>query len=219
MNEEHTPEAPLDPAAMLALVEEQQSAVGRKIASQIPWILFAWAVAWGAGFMALWLIDGAEPAFSIPWQLGAVIYAGLLVAAVVVSAIIGSRAGRGIRNSPSAAFTGTVYGITCSVGFIAMYVFGVALVRNGMPLELQFIYYPVASTLLVGIMYLVAGAIWHGVPMIVLGGWVILVALVSPFFGYPTHYLIFAIGGGGGFLVAWLIMLSWVRSGRAMVPA
>jgi hypothetical protein len=57
-------------------------------------------------------------------------------------------------------------------------------------------------------MYILAGGIWRAIPAIVMGGWIVLVALVAPFFGYPAHYLVFAIAGGGVFLggaiVVWL---------------
>lgn len=198
----------LDPAAALALIGRQQEVMGKQTARDIPWILLAWGVAWSVGFGMLWLIDGAKPGFSIPLPVAAITFAVLTIGAIVASAVIGARAGRGIRTSPAAAFTGTVYGITGSVGFFALFAFGTALVYNGMPADLQNIYYPVGSALLVGIMYLMAAAIWRTKSLIILGGWIILVALVAPFLGYPNHYLVFAIAGGGGFLIS-AATLAW----------
>lgn len=210
-------ELPLDPAEMLALARSQQDAVSRRLARQIPWILVAWGVAWTVGFGLLWLIDGARPAFSVPLPVAAGAFAALMVAAIVVSAVVGTLSGRGIRSTPAAAFTGIVYGVTGSVAFVAMYVFAAGLVHNGMPPELQSIYFPVASSLIVGIMYLIAAAIWHQVPMIYLGGWIILVALVCPFFGYPHHYLVLATAGGGAFFVSALLLAIYTRTGRLRV--
>ncbi len=193
-------DAPLDAAAMLALVEREQSGVSRQMARQIPWILLAWGIAWVVGYGALWLIDGAKPAFALPLPVAVVIFAGLLVGAVVLSAIIGARAGRGIRSNRAAAFTGTVFGITGFAGFLSIYVFAAAMSANGMPERLEPIFFPTGMGIIIGIMYLMAGAIWRAVPAVVLGALLLVVALVAPFFGYPNHYLFFALAGGAVFL-------------------
>ena len=207
-------DAPLDPAAMLALASGQQRDVGLRLAKQIPWILVAWGIAWLVGFGLLWAIDGAPAALRVPLPIAVGVFIGLTAAAMVVSAVIGARANRGIRATPESAFTGTVYGVTGSIAFASMVVFGIALRANGMSDELTNIFFPVASALLIGFFYLMAAAIWQGRPMIVLGVWVILVGLVAPFFGYPTHYLVFAIAGGAGFLVSALVFAIAIRRAR-----
>lgn len=207
-------DAPLDPASMLALLQDQQQDVQRRMARFVPWILISWAVAWGVGFGMLWLIDGARPAISVPVEVAAPVFAVLMVMAGVVSGVLGARSGRGIRTTKAAAFTGAVYGITWSVGFVALFVLGSALSYNGMPPELLSIYYPAVSLMFVGIMYILAGAIWHAVPAIVMGGCIVLIAAVGPFFGYPTHYLVYAITGGGVFLVGAVVTAVYVRTIR-----
>ena len=210
----HDDETALDPAEMLALMEQQQDAVHRKQARYVPWILLAWGIAWGVGFTLLWLIDGARPTIAIPVSVAASIFATLMAGALVVSGVLGARSGRGIRTTTAAQFTGAVYGMTWTVGFVAIFVFGGALVRNGMDPDLANIYYPTASTLFVGIMYIIAGAIWRAVPAIVMGGWIVLVALIAPYFGYPTHYLFFAIAGGGVFLVGAAVVAFYTKAVR-----
>src|SRR5690554_2332473 len=184
------------------------------MARLVPWILLAWAVAWGVGFGMLWLIDGARPQVAVPVEIAAPVFAVLMVLAGVVSGVLGARSGRGIRSSRAAAFTGTVYGITWSVGFIALFVLGNALSYNGMPPELLNIYYPAVSLMFVGIMYILAGAIWHAIPALVMGGFIVLIAAVGPFFGYPTHYLVYAISGGGVFFVGTIVTAVYSRSVR-----
>src|SRR5690554_2118620 len=205
---------PLAPAAMLALLQDQQQDVQRRMTRFVPWILLSWAVAWSVGFGALWLIDGARPALSVPVEIAAPVFAALLVMAGVVSGVLGARSGRGIRASKAAAFTGTVYGITWSVGFIALFVLGSALSYNGIPPELLNIYYPAISLIFVGIMYIIAGAIWHAIPALVMGGCIVLIAAIGPFFGYPTHYLVYAISGGGVFFVGTIVTAVYSRSVR-----
>lgn len=194
-------DSPLEPAQMLALLEDQRRSVQRRLAAFVPYILLAWGSAWGIGFGALWLIDGAEPAFSLPFGAAIGIFAVSMLLAIAISAVLGVRSSRGVRSSPAAAFTGVAYGLTWSVGLIAIVLFGIGLRVNGMSDGLIGIFYPTAYTLMVGLMYMVAGGIWRGVPALVVGAWLVVVSATGPFFGYPTHYLVFALAGGGAFLV------------------
>jgi len=202
---------PRDAAAMLDLVRSQQDRVTRQLAAEVPLILAAWGIAWFVGFGLLWLIDGAKPAFAIPLPLAVAVFVVLMAGALVATALLGIRSGRGIRASAESAFTGAVYGWSWTIAFVAMFVFGTALIRNGMPADVANIYYPTASTLLVGLLYFVGGGIWHAKPLLWLGGWIIVVALVAPFFGYPAHYLVFSLAGGGVFLVGAVVAWLWVR--------
>lgn len=200
-----------DAAEMFEILQSQQDRITRRMAAYVPAILLAWGIAWFVGFGMLWLIDGAKPAVSIPLPVAVVVFVVLMIGALVASAVLGVRTSRGIRPSSAAAFTGTVYGFTWTIAFVAMFVFGTALVRNGMPPELLNIYYPTASTLLVGLLYFVGGGIWQARPLLWLGGWIIVVALVAPFFGYPANYFVLALAGGGVFLAGALVVWLWVR--------
>ena len=194
-------DAPLDAAAMLRLVEGQQREVQRRMGALAPGILLAWGIAWLVGFGMLWLIDGAPDVVAVPLVLAVVAFIALQCAALATSAILGVRMGRGIRSTPRTTFTGTVFGFIWPAGFVGIWGIATALVRAGMPPELLNLYYPAASVLFVGIMYVVAGAIWQAVPSIVMGAMMVLLAVVAPQFGYPTHYLIFSVAGGGLFLL------------------
>jgi hypothetical protein len=133
-----------------------------------------------------------------------------------VSIVLGIRSARGIRSSRANAFTGTVYGVSWAVSMTAVGVLGGALVSNGMSRQLASLFYPSAYTLVIGLLYFVAAAIWRVVPMIIAGAWLIVVAAVTPFFGYPANYLVFAIAGGGLFLV--LAIWALVRHPVAAAP-
>jgi hypothetical protein len=202
---------PQDAAAMLDLVRSQQDRVTRQLAAEVPLILAAWGVAWFVGFGLLWLIEGAKPAVAVPLPIAVAVFIVLMVGALVSTAILGIRSGRGIRSSAESAFTGAVYGWTWTIAFVSMFVFGTALIQNGMPPALANIYYPTVSTLFVGLLYFVGGGIWRAKPMLWLGGWFIVVALVAPFFGYPTNYLVFSLAGGGVFLIGAVTAWLWVR--------
>jgi hypothetical protein len=214
MEQKNDDDTALDPAAMLALMQREQAEIPRRLARQIPWILLAWGVAWVCGYGMLWLIDGARPLIAVPLPVSVAVFIAVLVAAIVVSAVIGARAQRGIRATPAAAFTGTVYGITAGASFVAMYIFAAGLAANGMGRELQSIFFPTAMGIVIAILYLIAGAIWHAIPAIIMGGGILSVSLIAPFFGYPNHYLFFALAGGAVFLGGALSVALYVRGRR-----
>jgi hypothetical protein len=193
---------PLEPAEMFALLTNQQRAVAVKMGGFVPAIMAGWGVAWLIGFTALWLIDGLKPAFSLPAGLAIGIFIGVLVIAIGVSIWLGVRSNRGVKSNNGAdAFAGTVYGVTWSVGSIALGAIGGALIDNGLSSELANLFYPSVFVFFVGIMYVMAGAIWKTVSSVVIGGWLVVIAAVAPFIGYPWHYLFFAIAGGVGLLL------------------
>jgi hypothetical protein len=196
----------LDPAAMMALLTKQQLSVQYQQAAFVWLIQLVWGIAWGVGFLALWLIDGAKPTFSLPLPISATVFAVLIAAAIAVSIVLGVRSSKGVRPSPANAFQGTVYGITWSVSMIALSVFAAGLQFNGMAGELTAIFYPSAYVLMTGVLFFVSAAIWHAKPMIYLGGWIVLIAVIAPFFGYPNHFLFLAIAGGGSLLVMSLVV-------------
>ena len=204
-------DAALDPAAMLALARDQQRSVSGRMGAFVPYILLAWGVAWLAGFIALWLAEGPE---TLPMAAAAPIIVVLFAGAGVVSIVLGARSSRGVRTGKDAAFVGVVYGQAWWIGCVAIFVIGQAMVVNGMDAELLGILYPSAYVFFAGLMYLVGGALWRAVPMIVLGVWTIIVSAVAPFAGAPVHYLVFAIAGGGGFLIGAAWTLWWSVSAR-----
>ena len=208
-----TPEdAALSPEQMLALLTDQRRSVEGQMGGFVPALVTAWGIAWLFGFGALWLIDGLKPAFSLPLPIAVTIFVVLLAAGIAISVVLSIRSGRGSRGTSNQTFAGIVYGITWSLGSLAIFGFAQGLAANGMSRDLANIFYPVAFVLFAGIMYVIAGAIWRTVPMVVLGVWTVLVGVAAPFFGYPNHYLVLAIGGGAAYLV--LGVLSFVQLSR-----
>ncbi|WP_411698878.1 hypothetical protein [Conyzicola sp.] len=207
-------DAPLDPAAMYALLQNQQRSVETQMGAFVPYITLAWGLTWLIGFGSLWLIDGLQPAFSLPLGVAVPIFIATVVVSGGFSAWLGIRSGRGMRGNSASAFTGTVYGVTWSIGATALAVFGGALRYQGMSAELANFYYPSAYVLFAGIMYIIAGAIWHAVPSVVAGCWLVLIAVIAPFFGYPGHYLFLALAGGIAFLALSALVAVQLRRAR-----
>ena len=204
----------LPAAEMLALLKEQQRSVESQKGGFVPLILLAWGVAWLVGFGALWLVDGLGDSFSLPIAVAAPIFVVLLIAAGALSAFLGIRSSRGMRGSREGAFVGILYGQSWWVGSIAIYVIGMALVHNGMDRDLLSIFYPSVFIFFAGLMYIMAAALWRALPMLFLGLWSIVVCCAAPFFGQPTHYLVYALAGGGAFLIAGGVSAIWIRRGR-----
>jgi hypothetical protein len=192
-------DSPLSPAAALAVLADQQRIIANRFGSSIRIITGAWGVAWLCGFLSIWLMDAGVKSIVLPTWLGWTIFAVLFAAAIVVSAVLGIRSGRGIRSNSANAFTGAVYGISWVVSILGINAFGAALLTHGMTAQLADLFYPSAYTLVVGIMYLAAAAIWRVGQMVVAGAVLIVLGAGAGFFGHPTNYLVFAIVGGALF--------------------
>ncbi len=207
-------DAPPSADEALALIREQQRSVERKQLGGIPWILGIWAIAWGAGFFALWSgYDGGNPWFSIPLGVAGTIFGALIVGAIVVSAVVGARVGRGIQGA--SAFSGAVYGISWMVGSGVVFAIGIALTRAGADSAVMSLYYPAGYSLVAGLIYLMGAALWRSVDQLVLGIIIAVVGAIAPFFGAPTNNLVMAVLGGGAFLVAALVMQLSLSRGRS----
>lgn len=190
-------EGPLDPAEALALAERQQRAVGLSYVKPVLWLYLVWGVAWLVGFLTLWL--GYVVSWLPLWAAG-VIFAVLIAASITVSALVGTRLGRGVQGPSN--FGVTIYGLSWSVFGLAFAVLGIGLISNGMNSELASLYFPSIYALMAGTMYVFGAALWHERSQLALGILMLAVGSVAPFFGAPTNNLVMAIGGGGGFLVA-----------------
>jgi hypothetical protein len=193
-------DAPLDPAQMYALLQNQQRSMESQINGFVAYITLAWGLTWLIGFGALWLIDGARPGFALPLGVAIAVFVTCILVTGGLSAWLGIRSGRGLRGNSAAAMTGAFYGVTWSVGATGIGVLGNALHSAGMTPELATFYYPTAYVMFAGIMYMISGAIWHVVPPFVAGIWLVVIAAVAPFFGYPHHYLFLALAGGLAFI-------------------
>lgn len=215
----HEEGTPLTPERMLALVDAQQRMVAARTASFVPWILAAWGVAWLGGFLALWWDATQHPADWRPGVPAGLAFAGLLVAAGVVSTVLSARAARGLRGTRESAAMGIAYGNTWWVGALALFVIGQALLRSGMPEPLLAVLYPSVYVFFAGIMYVMGGLIWKATPMMLLGGWCIVLSAVGALLSPPINHLVYALAGGGAFLLVAAWSAWWMRSSHRVLAA
>ncbi len=201
------------PDAALALIRDQQRSVERNQLGGIPWVLVMWGIAWGVGFLALWSgYDGGNPWFQLPLAVAGAIFGAIFLAASIVSVIVISRLGRGVR--VASGFGGTVFGISSSASFVAVYLIGVALARAGADGALISLYLPAGFGMTTGLLFLMGAALWRSVSQVVLGAIIMVTAVVAPFFGAPTNNVVMAVLGGGSFLIAAVAMQLGLKRGR-----
>ncbi|WP_130179163.1 hypothetical protein [Cryobacterium sp. SO1] len=202
-----------DPQQMLALLEAQQRRVADAQIAPVVWLYFIWGVAWFVGFLALWSGDpDGNPWFTIPAGVATPLFIVLLVISIVSSAVIGLRINRGVRGVSS--FSGAVYGLSWSVCGGAFALLGVGLIRNGLSPELANLYFPSGYALMCGTIYLGGAALWRDKSQLVLGLFMLVVGAAAPFAGSPGNDLVFALAGGGAFLVTAAVMAVRLRRNR-----
>lgn len=198
-------DAPLDPAAMLALSEAQGTRANLAFAGPVAGILAAWAIAWGVGFLAIWLTTGAPgtPGLLEP-IVGVVVFAVLTVVAIALSTILGIKASSGVKGPSD--FTNTVYGISWPVTMIAILIIGAALGKAGAGSDALWVFYPAAYAFVVGTLYFVGAAIWRDVGQLVLGSWLIVCGAGTALLGYPGNLLAMSVLAGGGLAVGAVVL-------------
>jgi hypothetical protein len=174
-------------------------------------IFLTWAISWTVGYGLMWAtsVDGGLP----PWWAG-VIFGLLIVAAVVTTIVHTVRRSSGITG-PSRA-VGQMYGWSWFIAFLAGQAMVGALGRAGVTDEVVQVAANGVSALIVGILYMAGGALWHDRAQFVLGAWMALVAAAAAFAGLPGTYAVMGIAGGGGFLVGAVIEHLARRSGRCV---
>lgn len=132
----------------------------------------------------------------------------MVVAGIVTSAVVAIRSGGVARASDR---QGRLYGLSWPICTTALGVFVGAMGSLGVPDAAMSVLSPALFALLVGALYLVAGAIWTSPAQYALGVWVMAVAVASVFVGLPGNALVLGLGVGGGLLLNAALWLAWGR--------
>ena len=195
----HSLEDPaLSPQESIALINAQRAAMRHRIDIDPTPIYAAWGLAWLLGWGSLYLALAPGIRLMPVWIAG--VLTGLLHgAALVVSIVKGVRAGWGIHG-PSKD-TGAMYGWSWTLGFAALTAVNIGLTRYGMPDDVVRLLWSGTSLVLVGVLFLAGGALWHDRVQYGVGLWILAAAAASVFAGVPGNYLVLALAGGGGFLL------------------
>jgi hypothetical protein len=195
---------PMTPAEMLALARTQENRVEDFFQTPTMIIVLTWGVAWTVGFLALWSASDASP-IAVPAGPAGTVFVVLMVAGIVISGVVGTRTGAGVRGPQQVQ--ARIYGITWALGCLAVPMLSGALFRAGMSAEVAALYFPAGYCIVVGILYLFGAALFSDRSMIVVGGWILFIGIVAPYFGAPGNYLVMSLAGGGAFLVYGIVLL------------
>lgn len=199
-------DAPLDPRAMLDIIETEKREHDRAMTRPIPLFYLGWGVAWFAGYLLLWAANpGSGSPIVVPPAVAWIAFSALMVTAVVVSTVTGIRMNRGIRGTSQ--WVGAVYGWSWTILGIAVAAVGSALLQAGMPPELALIFFPSGYAIIVAALYLAGAMLWRSTDQLVIAIIFAVAGAVSPFFGVPLNLLVMALVGGGSLLTAGVVAI------------
>jgi hypothetical protein len=192
--------SPLDLAASAALIAEQRARVAAETDVD-PRLLFGvWGAAWLLGFGALWSVAGDRPRLGWSPTAAGIVFAALLLAAMVLTAVHLARRTSGVHGT--SAVQGAMYGWAWFLGFVTVFALPAALSRAGADDVVVQVTMTLVPPLLVGVLYMAGAAIWQDRTQLALGVWILVVTIAASFAGTPGMFAVMALAGGGGMLVA-----------------
>ncbi|GAA2720927.1 hypothetical protein [Cellulomonas aerilata] len=191
---------PLDPAGSAALIAAQRARVAAETDVDGRLLFGVWGAAWLLGFGALWAVAGDRPALGWSPAAAGVLFAGLLVAAMVVTSVHVARRTSGVHGTSS--LQGAMYGWAWFLGFVAVFALASGLTRAGAGAGVVQVAMTLVPPLLVGVLYMAGAAIWRDRAQFALGAWILVVTIVASFVGTPGMLAVMSLAGGGGMLAA-----------------
>ena len=195
------PEPAADPSALLATIELERDRAGRELEPDARLIYGVWGAAWLVGFLIFWVAARPAGPVEIPMGVASLLFAGCLAAAMVTTGVHIARRVAGVRGV--SARVGAMYGWAWFLAFVTLTAAMSGAVRQGgISDETVGLLWSVLSGLVVGTLYLAGGALWQDSKQYGLGVWILVSSAVGAIAGYPSVYLVMALGGGGGFLLA-----------------
>lgn len=198
------------PAEMLAIVEEQQQKTAQRLGPNPAALFGPWGLAWLLGFGLLYLTVGPAAPVDLPLAVALTVFFALLIAAGAITGILSARAGSGIRGPGMAA--AAMYGWSWTLGFGGFIATMIAASRLGLSFEARTLLWTAGSCLLVGVLFLGAGAVFNDWPQYAIGCWLLVINGFGAFTGTQGHYLVLSLGGGGCLLAAAVIFALMPRT-------
>lgn len=167
-------------------------------------VFAVWGVAWLLGFGVLYMSwpGGLGPLWSR--SVAGVLAAVLLCAAMAFSLARGFRRGRGVVG-PSRSVS-MMYGASWLLGLGGVWTIDLTLANDGLPVRLKPLLWSGSSLLVVGVLWLAGGMVWHNRVQYALGVWTLMIGAASVLAGVPANFAVLSLAGGGGLLVAAAVM-------------
>lgn len=198
---------PLDPSAGLAIVAAQQRRV-RDSEVDDRLLFTVWGVAWLVGYFLQWRSATAAGTVT-PTGQGGLAFAGIALVALVITLVHIARATRGVAGVSKKS--GAMFGIAWSVGFFGQGLLVAGVARADASPEVIAIVANGAACLVVGLLYMAAGAIWRQMALYLIGTWMIATAAAASMVAMPDGYLVMSLAGGGGLLAGAVITAIYRR--------
>lgn len=203
-----------DPADAQAILADQP-VVAQRLTVDGAVLFTAWGLAWVLGYAVLWFTGRTSPdGRATGWAFA--VFQVLLAAAVVVTAVHIARRSRGVRGDSASA--GAMYGFTWAFAFVAVSLVIGGMLRHGLDAVQVAALANAMACLVVGTLYMAGAAMVRDRSWFVLGAWIVLVGGVATALPITTLYLVMALAGGGGMLLAALVLQVGRHRARTAVP-
>lgn len=184
----------LDPAALLALIGEQESRTVQALSVDGGLLYLAWGIALTLGHATMFLSAPGHALNVLPGWMGGATMALALVAAGVITGMHIRRASIGLAGPTQRQ--AMRWGWSWAVLFFGAQLMGSALARHGADDTVLTLYFTCLPGLITGAMYMAGGALWFERPMFRLGVWLILVFGAAALAGTPWVFLVLTITAG-----------------------
>jgi uncharacterized membrane protein (DUF485 family) len=188
-----------DPAEAMATyyTQTRRTQMNLSVISRVPYL--AWGAAWLIGFGALWISGRSLNGEPSTWAI--IVFDLCIMAGWIISVVIGIRATKGMRNvsGTSGAIYGWAWGLSFVAGIFMMNSF--CHVYNIVPAGIAVLNMSV-SALLVGTLMIAGAAFWPNRSMVIIGTLMLVLCILGVVVAVPTGYLVMALAGGGGMLIA-----------------
>lgn len=185
------------PEESWAIIDAQRREVRQRLGVDDRVLYGAWGIAWSIGYVAMFL--GADDE-GRPGGIGSVVFAGLIIAAIIVTIVHAEQRARGLGGAGGRL--NARLGATWPVAFVATFVIFGAMFSQGLEGPGVGVITNALPCLVVACLFMGSGAAWNDARQFRLGIWIAVVVSVASVVGPPYLYLVMAILGGGGFLVA-----------------
>lgn len=156
----------------------------------------AWGLAWLFGYGTYAVSAGTDPMLPLPSIVPVAMLSAGLLAAFVVTIVATARASHGVTGP--AAVAGRLLGAAWAIGFTALFLLITALGRTLGDHHVATLMWPAGSALVVGLLYLMGGAVNRDNVQYALGTYLALTSTAAVFLNTPGLYWILATAGVGG---------------------
>jgi hypothetical protein len=204
MNMAMSGEEAMDVVQAAALLDQTQRSTRQALQAPYALIYLTWGLAWLIGLGAMWLSVRAQQPYHGPSGLSAAVLGTLMGVASLVTSLLIVRATRGVGGH--SAVQGLIWGMAFSAGFASWFAIAGAIDHYGASRAVLGITYAVGPVLVTGLVYMVAAAVWAESSMLILGAWLVVICVVAAWSGPVNVLLVEALTGGGGFLVASMLL-------------